>query len=146
MREQEIPNDPRHPLMPPAAKAGGYATHVCARADHCLPIPAGLTLNEAAALPEGLFTIWHNLFDRGALRSGEILLIEGGASGIGTLALQLGNAVGAKVIATAGGPEKCARITAMGACAVDYRKPGQDETRRYSHSPKVAASTLSLIF
>jgi putative PIG3 family NAD(P)H quinone oxidoreductase len=109
-------------------KAGGYATHVCARADECMPIPAGLTLTEAAALPEGLFTIWHNLFDRGALRSGETLLIEGGASGIGTLALQLAQRVGAKVIATAGGSEKCARITAMGACAVDYRGAGQDET------------------
>ncbi|WP_440983287.1 NAD(P)H-quinone oxidoreductase [Shinella sumterensis] len=108
-------------------KAGGYATHVCARADQCLAIPTGLSLTEAAALPEGLFTIWHNLFDRGALRSGETLLIEGGASGIGTLALQLAQSVGAKVIATAGGPEKCARIAAMGACAVDYREPGQDE-------------------
>ena len=108
-------------------KAGGYATHVCARADHCLPIPAGLSLVEAAALPEGLCTIWHNLFDRGALRSGETLLIEGGASGIGTLALQLAKAVGASVIATAGGDEKCARLAAMGVSAVDYREPGQDE-------------------
>jgi len=109
-------------------KAGGYATHVCARADQCLPIPIGLLLTEAAALPEGLFTIWHNLFDRGALRSGETLLIEGGASGIGTLALQLALRVGANVIATAGEPEKCVRLAAMGACAVDYREPGQNET------------------
>lgn len=108
-------------------KAGGYATHVCASADHCLPIPAGLSLTEAAALPEGLFTLWHNLFDRGALRSGETLLIEGGASGIGTLAIQLAQAVGASVIATAGGPDKCATITAMGASAIDYRQPGQAE-------------------
>lgn len=108
-------------------KAGGYATHVCARADHCLPVPAGLSLVEAAALPEGLFTIWHNLFDRGALRSGETLLIEGGASGIGTLALQLAKVVGASVIATAGGAEKCARLAAMGVSAIDYREPGQDE-------------------
>jgi NADPH2:quinone reductase len=108
-------------------KAGGYATHVCARADHCLPVPAGLSLVEAAALPEGLFTIWHNLFDRGALRSGETLLIEGGASGIGTLALQLAKVVGASVIATAGGAEKCARLAAMGVSAINYREPGQDE-------------------
>lgn len=108
-------------------KAGGYATHVCARADHCLPIPVGLSLVEAAALPEGLFTIWHNLFDRGALRSGNVLLIEGGASGIGTLALQLAKVVGASVITTAGGPEKCARLATMGVSAIDYREPGQDE-------------------
>lgn len=108
-------------------KAGGYATHVCARADHCLPIPEGLSLTEAAALPEGLFTIWHNLFDRGALTSGEVLLIEGGSSGIGTLALQLAQAVGASVIATAGGPEKCARLAAMGVHAIDYREIGGDE-------------------
>lgn len=108
-------------------KAGGYAPHVCARADHCLPIPAGLSLVEAAALPEGLFTIWHNLFDRGRLGAGDVLLIEGGASGIGTLALQLAQATGASVIATAGGAEKCARLTAMGVCAIDYREPGGDD-------------------
>lgn len=107
-------------------KAGGYATHVCARADHCLPIPEGLSVIEAAALPEGLFTIWHNLFDRGALRSGETLLIEGGSSGIGTLALQLAQAFGATVIATAGGPEKCARLAAMGVSAIDYRDASQE--------------------
>ncbi|QSY98042.1 NAD(P)H-quinone oxidoreductase (plasmid) [Rhizobium bangladeshense] len=101
-------------------KAGGYASHVCARADHCLPIPSGLSIVEAAALPEGLFTIWHNLFDRGELRSGETVLLEGGASGIGTLALQLVKSVGGTVIATAGGPEKCARLAAMGVDAIDY--------------------------
>lgn len=101
-------------------KTGGYATYVCARADQCLPIPAGLSMVEAAALPEGLFTIWHNLFDRGALQKDEVLLIEGGASGIGTLALQLAQAIGAKVIVTAGGPEKCARLEAMGVSALDY--------------------------
>lgn len=103
-------------------KAGGYAGHVCARADHCLPVPDGLSLIEAAALPEGLFTIWHNLFDRGGLRAGACVLIQGGASGIGTLALQLAQASGAaQVIVTAGGPEKCARLAAMGAQAIDYR-------------------------
>lgn len=103
-------------------KAGGYAEHAVAQAGHCLPVPPGLGLEEAAVLPEGLFTIWHNLFDRGALRSGETVLIEGGASGIGTLALQLAQALGARVIATAGGPEKCARLAAMGVGAIDYRK------------------------
>lgn len=102
-------------------KAGGYATHVLAREDHCLPVPAGLNLHEAASLPEGLFTIWHNLFDRGALQPGDKLLIQGGASGIGTLALQLAQAWGAHVIVTAGGADKSARLRAMGAAAVDYR-------------------------
>ncbi|MCC5958336.1 MAG: NAD(P)H-quinone oxidoreductase [Rhodobacteraceae bacterium] len=102
-------------------KAGGYASYVTARVDHCLPIPEGLDLHEAACLPEGLFTIWHNLFDRGALQPGDWVLLEGGASGIGTLALQLARAYGAHVIVTAGGPDKCARLKAMGAYAIDYR-------------------------
>jgi len=102
-------------------KAGGYAEQVTARADHCLPIPEGLSAQEAAVLPEGLFTIWHNLFDRGALRPGDHVLIQGGASGIGTLALQLARARGARVIVTAGGAEKCARLAAMGVDAIDYR-------------------------
>lgn len=101
-------------------KAGGYAGHAVARADHCLPVPAGLSMAQAAALPEGLFTIWHNLFDRGALKPGETVLIQGGASGIGTLALQLAGAWGAAVIVTAGGPEKCRRLTDMGVAAIDY--------------------------
>lgn len=102
-------------------KAGGYASHALARADHCLPVPDGLDMLQAAVLPEGLFTIWHNLFDRGALQPGQTALIQGGASGIGTLALQLAQAWGAKVIVTAGGADKCARLRAMGAEAIDYR-------------------------
>lgn len=102
-------------------KAGGYATHALARADHCLPVPEGVDMLQAAVLPEGLFTIWHNLFDRGALAPGQTVLIQGGASGIGTLALQLAQAWGARVIVTAGGAAKCARLRAMGAEAIDYR-------------------------
>lgn len=102
-------------------KAGGYAEQVTAMADHCLPIPEGLSAQEAAVLPEGLFTIWHNLFDHGALRPGDHVLIQGGASGIGTLALQLARARGGRVIVTAGGAEKCARLAAMGVDAIDYR-------------------------
>lgn len=102
-------------------KAGGYAEYVIAKADQCLSIPAGLTPQEAAVLPEGLFTIWHNLFDRGGLKSGDRVLIQGGASGIGTLALQLAVAWGAEVIVTAGGAEKCARLAAMGVQVIDYR-------------------------
>lgn len=102
-------------------KAGGYADYVVANADQCLPVPVGLTLEEAAALPEGLFTIWHNLFDRGALKAGEKVLIQGGASGIGTLASQLAIAWGAEVYVTAGGPQKCAQLQKMGVHAIDYR-------------------------
>lgn len=102
-------------------KAGGYADYVIAKAAQCLPIPDGLSAQEAAVLPEGLFTIWHNLFDRGGLQPGNHVLIQGGASGIGTLALQLATAWGAQVIVTAGGPEKCARLNAMGVHAIDYR-------------------------
>ena len=102
-------------------KAGGYAEAVLAKAEQCLTVPDGLDLVEAALLPEGLFTVWHNLFDRGGLTSGDRALIEGGASGIGTLAVQLAQAWGAEVIVTAGGPEKCAALEAMGARAVDYR-------------------------
>lgn len=102
-------------------KAGGYAEAVTARADHCLPLPDGLDVAEGAVLPEGLFTIWHNLFERGALKPGERLLIEGGSSGIGTLALQLAQVWGATVIVTAGGQEKCARLEKMGVAAIDYR-------------------------
>lgn len=102
-------------------KAGGYAEYVLARADHCLAVPQGLDMLQAAVLPEGLFTIWHNLFDRGALAPGQSVLIQGGASGIGSLALQLAKAWGAHVIVTAGGTEKCARLQAMGVAAIDYR-------------------------
>ncbi|ETW11383.1 quinone oxidoreductase [Roseivivax marinus] len=102
-------------------KGGGYAGHAVAKAAQCLPVPAGLNPREAAALPEGLFTIWHNLFDRGALQPGARVLIEGGAGGIGTLAIQLARAWGAEVFATAGGAAKCARIEDLGATAIDYR-------------------------
>lgn len=102
-------------------KGGGYAERVVARADHCLPVPEGLSLTDAAALPEGLFTIWLNLFDRGGLAPGDHVLIEGGAGGIGTLALQLVLSHGARPIVTAGGPRTCAVLEAMGADAIDYR-------------------------
>lgn len=102
-------------------KAGGYADYVIAKANQCLPIPVGLSPEEAAVLPEGLYTIWHNLFDRGDLGPDDHVLIQGGASGIGTLALQLAQAWGAKVIVTAGGPEKCAKLGTMGVAAIDYR-------------------------
>lgn len=101
---------------------GGYAEYCLAQAGHCLAIPAGMDHVAAAALPEAAFTVWHNLFERGRLVPGETVLIHGGASGIGSLAIQLARATGATVIATAGGAEKVAFLRELGAdIAVDYR-------------------------
>src|SRR6516162_3576547 len=86
---------------------GGYAQYCVAHESHALPIPKGLTAIEAAAIPETFFTVWHNTFERGGLKSGETLLIHGGSSGIGTAAIQLAKAFGARVVTTAGSTEKC---------------------------------------
>ncbi len=102
---------------------GGYAEYCAVPAPQALPIPAGFDMVRAAALPETFFTIWTNLFDRARLQPGESLLVHGGASGIGTTAIQLGRAFGARVFATAGGPEKCAACERLGALrAIDYHK------------------------
>ena len=101
---------------------GGYAEYVVADARHCLPVPDDLHFNDAAALPETLFTVWHNVFERGQLKAGETFLVHGGASGIGTTAIQLAKALGAKVFATAGGLVKCAACVKLGADrAIDYQ-------------------------
>lgn len=101
---------------------GGYAEQAVASGLTCLPIPEGLSIEEAAALPETFFTVWTNVFDRGRLQSGEWLLVHGGTSGIGTTAIQLATARGAKVIATAGSDDKCAACLRLGAtAAVNYR-------------------------
>ena len=87
-----------------------------------MPVPPRLSLTEAAAIPETFFTVWHNVFERGALKRGETLLVHGGSSGIGTTAIQLATAFGARVITTAGSPEKCAACRKLGAdVAVNYR-------------------------
>lgn len=102
---------------------GGYAEYALAHRDLCLPIPAGLSTTEAAALPETVFTVWHNVFERAALQAGEVLLVHGGTSGIGTMAIQLGKALGARVFATAGGPDKVATCEKLGAVrAFDYHR------------------------
>jgi len=101
---------------------GGYAEYCIAPEPQCVPIPGGLTLIEAAALPETFFTVWTNVFDRGRLQQGEWFLVHGGTSGIGTTAIQLAAARGARVIATAGSDEKCAVCRRLGAeQAVNYR-------------------------
>ena len=102
---------------------GGYAEYCAAPASHCLPVPRGLSLVEAAALPEVVMTVWLNVFEIGRLRPGEVLLVHGGSSGIGTMAIQLARALGARVLATAGSAEKCRRCEALGAArAINYRE------------------------
>jgi len=102
---------------------GGYAEYCLASAALCLPVPQGLSLPEAAALPETFFTVWNNVFDRVGLTANETLLVHGGGSGIGTTAIQLAKAFGAKVFITAGSEEKCQFCRELGAeAAINYRK------------------------
>ncbi len=101
---------------------GGYAEYVVTPAAHCLPVPKGMGLKEAACLPETFFTVWSNVFMRGGLKGGERFLVHGGSSGIGTTAIQLAHAFGARVFATAGDDAKCRACEALGAQrAVNYR-------------------------
>ena len=101
---------------------GGYAEYVATPAAHALPIPKGLTLKEAACLPETFFTVWSNVFMRGGLQGGERFLVHGGSSGIGTTAIQLAHAFGARVFTTAGSDDKCAACLKLGAeQAINYR-------------------------
>jgi putative PIG3 family NAD(P)H quinone oxidoreductase len=102
---------------------GGYAEYCVAHAGQCFPIPRGLSLIEAASLPEVAMTVWSNVFELGALRPGDKLLVHGGASGIGTMAIQLAHALGAIAYATAGSAEKCRRCEALGATrGIDYKR------------------------
>ncbi|MDO6730109.1 NAD(P)H-quinone oxidoreductase [Marinovum sp. 2_MG-2023] len=102
---------------------GGYAEYVATPAAHCLPVPKGMDLREAACLPETFFTVWSNVFMRGGLHAGERFLVHGGSSGIGTTAIQLANHFGARVFATAGSAEKCKACRDLGAeQAINYRE------------------------
>lgn len=101
---------------------GGYADYVAAPAGQCLPVPDALTMVEAAALPETLFTVWTNMFERGYAVDGETVLVHGGTSGIGTMAIALGQVFGLTVIVTAGSDDKCAAARALGAAhAINYK-------------------------
>lgn len=101
---------------------GGYAELCTAPAGQCLPLPSGLSMIEAAALPETFFTVWQNVFEIARLNPGETLLVQGGSSGIGTTAIQLAKAFGSRVIVTAGSDDKCAACVALGADhAINYR-------------------------
>jgi NADPH2:quinone reductase len=101
---------------------GGYAQYCPAHESHCLPVPPGLSMTEAAAIPETFFTVWYNAFERGRLEAGETLLVHGGSSGIGTAAIQIAKAFGARVITTAGSAGKCEACRKLGAdLAINYK-------------------------
>lgn len=113
------PGDQVCALLP----GGGYAEYVATPAAHCLPVPEGMGLDEAACLPETFFTVYSNVFSRGGLKAGERFLVHGGSSGIGTTAIQLAHAFGARVFTTAGSAEKCSACRALGAeRAMNYRE------------------------
>lgn len=119
---------------------GGYAEYCPAYADHCLPVPNALSLAEAAALPETLFTVWHNVFERGYARDGETILVHGGTSGIGTMAITLGRLFGLTVIVTCGSDDKCAVALELGAAhAINYKAADfVDEVARITGGAGVA--------
>jgi NADPH2:quinone reductase len=101
---------------------GGYAEHCVVPTPQVLPVPAGLSFSEAAGLPEAFFTVWSNVYDRAYLSPGEVLLVQGGSSGIGVTAIQLAAALGNTVLATAGSEEKCRACVGLGAArAINYR-------------------------
>ena len=102
---------------------GGYAEYAVTQAAHCLPVPSGFDLKQAACLPETFFTVWSNVFQRGSLLAGERILVHGGSSGIGTTAIQLARAFGARVFTTAGSDAKCRACLDLGAeRAINYRE------------------------
>jgi len=102
---------------------GGYAEFAKVSAMHCLPVPSGFSFAEAASLPETVFTVWHNVFQRGSLQKGKHFLVHGGSSGIGITAIQLAKAFGAKVFTTAGSDEKCNACNELGAdLSINYKK------------------------
>jgi NADPH2:quinone reductase len=125
---------------------GGYAEYCPAHESHALPVPAGLTWVDAAAIPETFLTVWHNVFERGALKGGETLLVHGGSSGIGTAAIQLAKAFGARVIITAGSEEKCAACRRLGAdLAVNYRSEDFVAATRAATGGKGADVILDMV-
>jgi NADPH2:quinone reductase len=125
---------------------GGYAEYAVAAASLCLPIPEGLTMVEAAALPETYFTVWTNLFDRGGCKAGETVLVHGGTSGIGTTAIQLAVAWGARVFATAGTAEKARACERLGAVrGIDYRTEDFVEVIRQETAARGVDLILDLV-
>lgn len=125
---------------------GGYAEYCIAHHSNCLTVPKGFTFTEAAAIPETFFTVWHNVFERGGLKRGETVLVHGGASGIGTTAIQLANAFGATVIVTAGSDEKCKACVALGARrAINYHSEDFVEAVRHVTDGRGADVILDMV-
>ena len=125
---------------------GGYAQYCTVHGSHVLPLPEGWTMEEGAGLPETVFTVWHNVMQRGALKAGETVLIHGGASGIGTTAVQICKAVGAKVVATAGNDEKCAAVRKLGAdMAINYLSEDYVEQVRSATQGRGADVILDMV-
>jgi NADPH2:quinone reductase len=125
---------------------GGYAPYCPAHESHVLPIPGNCSAAEAAAIPETFLTVWHNVFERGGLRSGETLLVHGGSSGIGTTAIQLAKAFGARVIVTAGSPEKCVACRKLGAdVAINYKNEDFVAATKEATAGKGAELVLDMI-
>lgn len=119
----EVPREMLGSMVAALTPGGGYAQYCTAPWQHCLPVPDGMDLKQAAALPETLFTVWHNVFERGLARDGETLLVHGGTSGIGTMAIMLAKAFDMKVITTCGDETKCEAARKLGAdLAVNYRE------------------------
>lgn len=125
---------------------GGYAEYCAAPASNCLPVPKGLSLAEAAALPENYFTVWANVFDRGRLRAGESFLVHGGAGGIGITAIQLAKAFGATVYTTVNGSDKIDAVKKLGAdAAIDYKKQDWAEEIRKLTGKKGVNCILDMV-
>ncbi len=124
---------------------GGYAQLCAAPIGSCLPVPKGLTMLQAASLPETFFTVWSNVFDRGQLKSGESFLVQGGTSGIGVTAIQMAKAFGATVFATAGSDEKCVACVKLGADhAINYKTQDfAEEVKRISGAAVATGGVLS---
>ncbi|MEO1222076.1 MAG: NAD(P)H-quinone oxidoreductase [Pseudomonadota bacterium] len=118
----DVPREMMGSVVAALAPGGGYAEYCTAPWQHCLPVPEGMDLRQAAALPETLFTVWHNVFERGCARDGETLLVHGGTSGIGTMAIMLAKAFDMQVITTCGDEAKCEAARRLGAdLAINYR-------------------------
>lgn len=125
---------------------GGYASHVIAEAGSTLPVPAGITMVAAAGIPETAFTVWHNVFERGGLKAGEWLLVHGGTSGIGVMAIQVAKARGANVIATAGTDDKCRACRQFGADrAVNYKTEDYTEVVKEATGGKGVDVILDMV-
>ena len=136
------PGDPVCALV----NGGGYAQFCIAEETSALPVPAGLDMVHAAGLPETAFTVWNNVFERGALAAGEWFMVHGGSSGIGTMAIQLAKAFGAKVIATAGSAEKCEACRRLGAdVVVNYRTDDFVKAAREATGGKGVNVTLDMV-